>query len=252
MREIVFADSAYPEPHQLKEFVWSGRLDEAGKLYFNLHLKTEDYYANLDEEDWDEEDDLEDDQPYTSDMHWKSAIVWDNYHQCIISSTYWGEEGGILIGTRETPFEFKTFDSELFSLDTLPLDKEQEIGKEEKENEKEWDEEDEENTVAFNIYLLGHDACANHTISFERTNGSHFSINWSGLIALTYGGFVDFDQAFKATITDATFDGFNYPQTWTREEAIVRFQSVLLDFDSFEFIDVNPKSEKREYRLMPK
>lgn len=125
-------------------------------------------------------------------------------------------------------------ESATYKVDNLPLSKKQE----------------EEDKMTFNIYLLGHDSCANHTISFERTSTPNFSMDWNGLIALTYGEFETFDHQFNATITDATFEGFHYPQSWTLEEATLRFKKVLLDFDSFEFIDLNPKSNKREYKLM--
>lgn len=42
---IFFIGNPYPLGHVIKEFGWSGRLDEDGEIYFDFHLKTDDYYA---------------------------------------------------------------------------------------------------------------------------------------------------------------------------------------------------------------
>lgn len=234
MKTITFKESAYPKPHQLKEFVWSGRLDEEGRLWFDLHLKSEGYYLS-EGEDFEEEEEWEDDGDYSSIGNWKATIVWDNYHSCILSSNYWSDEKGILLTDGEELFDFNQLDNRVFTLDPLPEAK---------------DLEDED--TAFNIYLLGHDTCVNHTIGFTAQENHLFHIQWTGIVALTYGGFNDFIHEFEVDAADASFDGFYYPQTWEREEALLRFKKVLKDIDAFEFVDLNPKSFKREYKLMLK
>lgn len=36
---ITFIDSAYPKPHEIKEFIWSGRLDKTGNFGLIFTLK---------------------------------------------------------------------------------------------------------------------------------------------------------------------------------------------------------------------
>ncbi|WP_129055767.1 MULTISPECIES: hypothetical protein [unclassified Chryseobacterium] len=143
--KIYFIDNPYPNGHRIETFIWSGRIDEYGFIWFDFHLKTENYYANDDENDEDEEKEDE----TLSD--WDSKIVWGNYHACTLSSNYWGEQRGIRISK---PGEKLNFDAvvqnNLFSND-LPT-------------EHHFDDDD----LAFNIYLLGHDSCADHQISFQK------------------------------------------------------------------------------------
>ncbi|MEC4053495.1 hypothetical protein VSP10_11935 [Myroides odoratimimus] len=236
MSTITFIDSAYPKPHLLEEFVWAGRLDESGKLWFDLHLKSKYYYLSEGEEYIeDEEEDFDDDAEYTSMSEWQYRIVWDNYHQCTLSSTYWSDEGGLLLSDGTTPFSFDLLDNREFVLNPLPLADDML-----------------ESELAFGIYLLGHDLSANHTISFTPLANKHYAIQWSGVVALAYGGFYDYIHEFKADITESKFDGFYFPTTWTLEEAKKRFEQVLSNIDQYEFIDINPKSNKREYKLMLK
>ncbi|MTG98432.1 MULTISPECIES: hypothetical protein [Myroides] len=222
-REIVFKDSAYPEPHQLKEFVWSGRMDLEGRLWFDLHLKSKDYYDS--EENTDEEDDYEEedfDGPYTSELHWKSKIVWDNYHQCILSSTYWSDEQGILLSDGSKKVDLFDKDEFGFQLDVLPLA-----------------EDFYESEPSFSIYLLGHDQCANHNITFSKQHDKKYTIHWKGQIALTYGGFEEFDHAFSIVAESISFIGFTYPEDWSRKEAEEKFSKVLTHFDQFEFVAID-------------
>lgn len=80
---IYFKDNPWPEGHPIKEFTWSAK-EVDGDVWFDLHLKSADYYA---------ERDIEDDEnaEYASD--WAAPIVWGNYHSCTLSSTYWGNDG---------------------------------------------------------------------------------------------------------------------------------------------------------------
>lgn len=224
---ITFIDSAYPEPHNLRELVWSGRLDDQGKLWFDLHLISEDYYAN--ESDNLEDEETEDDE-YTSLAYWQSKDLWNNYHKCILSSTYWSDEQGFIVGDVNHPFDFTMLNGKTFHLDSEPF----------LENE----------ACAFSIYLAGHDACTNHKILFNQQSDGKFHILWQGNIALFYSGFTEFIHQFKADLTDVNFDGFYFPKDWSLDKATAEFQKILKGFESYEFVVINPKHNFPQYKLV--
>ena len=219
---IYFIDNPYPNGHKIKEFVWSGRLDESENLWFDFHLKTEDYYQ--------EDNDVEEEEEET-DSDWKAKIVWSNYHSCTLSSSYWNNSG-ILLDTDNEKINFSKFENKTFFVDTLPLDAD-------------FDYED----LSFGIYLLGHDSCADHEIKIQVQSPTKFSIAWKGKIALTYGGEDSFDYSFIAQIDNVEFDGFYYPAGMEKEKAFNSFAKHLEKIEQFEWVDRNPKSFKREYKL---
>ncbi|WP_194299409.1 hypothetical protein [Chryseobacterium bernardetii] len=158
--------------------------------------------------------------------------MWKNYHACTLSSNYWGEQRGVRINKLDEKLDFDTVvQNDLFSND-LP-------------SENHFDGDD----LAFNIYLLGHDSCAGHQISFSKTENNRYDIRWTGKIALTYAGDDEFLHDFKAQIFNAEFEGFHYPKTWSPEKATEMFKAQLANFEDYEFVDLNPKSNKREYKL---
>lgn len=221
--KIYFIDNPYPNGHKIESFIWSGRIDENGFIWFDFHLKTENYYANDDENGEEEEEDLPD---------WSSKIVWENYHACTLSSNYWGEHRGIRINKPDEKLDFdEVIKNDFFSND-LP-------------SEQHFDDDD----LAFNIYLLGHDSCADHHIRFSKKDNHLYDITWTGKIALSYSGDDEFSHEFKAQIFNAEFDGFHYPKDWTVEKATEMFKAQLAHFEDYEFVDLNPKSNKREYKL---
>lgn len=222
---ITFIDGAYPEPHNLEEFTWSGRLDDHGQLWFDLHLISEDYDAN--EPDDTEEDENEDN---TSLAHWQSKSLWNNFHKCTLSSTYWSDEKGFLVGDQHNPFDFQALHGKTFRLDT------------------ECSLIDDES--AFSIYLAGHDACANHVITFNQDTNDHFHILWQGDIALFYTGFTEFIHQFKADLSHVHFDGFYFPEDWDLDKATTEFKKVLKDMENYEFVVINPKHNFPHYKLM--
>lgn len=196
---ITFIDSAYPEPHNLREFVWSGRLDD-------------------------------DNDENTSLAYWQSKDLWNNYHKCILSSTYWSDEQGFPVGDANNTFDFSALNGTTFHIDAEPS------------------VEDEES--AFSIYLAGHDACANHKISFNQQSDENFHILWQGDIALFYNGFTEFIHQFKADLNDVAFDGFYFPRDWDLDKAITEFKKVLTDFENYEFVVINPKHNFPQYKLV--
>lgn len=221
--KIYFIDNPYPNGHNIEEFSWSGRIDEYGSIYFDFHLKTENYYANDDEN---EENDVED----LSD--WDSKIVWGNYHACTLSSKYWGGQKGIRISTPDEKLDFDAVVKDVLFSNDLP-------------SNPHFDDDE----LAFSIYLLGHDSCADHQIRFTKKDNHQYDIIWTGKIALTYSGDGEFSHDFEAHIFNTEFEGFYYPKTWSLEKATEMFKAQLAGFESYEFVDLNPKSNKREYKL---
>lgn len=176
MDRIYFKDNPWPEGHPIKEFVWSAK-EINGEVWFDLHLKSADYYAERDIED-------DEDADYPSD--WAAPGVWGNYHACTLSSTFWGNSGfKVCAKTDYTP---ELLDGLELLVDPNP------------ETLENWDQ------FAFHIYLLGHDAAARHRIRFERIGDTmQFRISWSGYIALAYVGHYEFKHPFSATVSSVTF-----------------------------------------------
>lgn len=224
---IYFAGSPFAKGHSVKEFVWSGGIDEDLELWFDLHLETEDYST-----DYPELMATDDGGPSASD--WQSKMVWGNYHSCTLSSTAWGNEGFKAID-REQVFSFSEISKQAYTVNSLPMPEP-------------WQPDD----LAFHIYLLGHDSCAGHHIQFSKNPDNSFNIEWRGKIALSYVGSYDFEYDFFALLNNVFFDGFHYPKEWTREQAQQVFANRLQNIEDYEWVDLNPKSNKREYKLMPK
>lgn len=215
---IYFKGNPFPGGHAVKTFRWSGRLDAEQGLFFDFYLQTDDY--NAEDKSSDAEEELPD---------WQSKIVWNNYHQCTIASKE-KHQDGILIAP---PFNFEGWQEHRLTADLLPLNED-------------YDPDD----LAFGIYLLGHDTCANHHITISRLPGNLFNIHWKGSIALTYAGEEDFDHTFEAFLNNVAFDGIYYPQILTQEQARQLLDKMVVNANSFLFEDLNPKSFKREYKFV--
>lgn len=171
---IFFFGNPWPEGHPIKEFKWAAEVKN-NQVWFHLHLKTKDYYS---------EREINEDIEYDSD--WKAPGCWGNYHNCTISSTYWHKGGFPVCDKNQYSANF--IDGKEFIIDTNP-----------------YDYDDEEN-LAFLVYLLGHDSVAYHNIKFQRRNNvNHFDIDWKGKIALTYAGDDEFKYDFQAKIFDIKF-----------------------------------------------
>lgn len=109
------------------------------------HLKTAEYSEGDKSRDDDEEEDLDDD--------WRAKVVWNNYHRCSLSSVKWpGEATGVRVGTERRPLDFAALSKKPLRADRVPAKGD---GK-----------------PAFHIYLLGHDAVADHTIAFTKKRGA--------------------------------------------------------------------------------
>ena len=169
---IIFPGNPWPEGHPIEEFEWTARI-EGGELWFDLHLQCAEY---------DSEREIEDDEGEEHDASWEAPAVWNNYHRCTLSSTFWGEEGGFRVCAIDD-FSFAWLDGRVFAVDSAVA------------------EIDDANERPFHIYLLGHDSVANHRIEFRRIAGSDaFDIIWSGDIALSYTGNDQLEHRFEARI----------------------------------------------------
>ena len=161
---IFFPGNPWPEGHPIRSFKWTVERHGSEVLcYFRLRS---DYY-NAERE-------VGDQDPATPD--WASSLAWCNYNRCDLSSA---NEGFVLCDVgRYTP---EGLDGMTLHLDPLPVAELEDL--------------------SFQIYLLGHDAVADHTLRFERVPGStRFNIHWTGKVARTYVGEEDFRYSFSASI----------------------------------------------------
>lgn len=172
---IYFKDNPWPEGHPIVAFSWLAKQID-GKVWFDFHLESADYDSER-EIDTEEID-------YDSD--WEAPGAWKNYHACTISSTYWENPGFPVCALADyTP---SYLNGRCFNIDLRP------------ELLENWDE------FAFHIYLLGHDAVAQHQIHFEQVTGTTlFNIQWTGKIALAYAGQDKFMHDFSIYIENVPF-----------------------------------------------
>jgi len=125
---------------------------------------------------------------------WASKIVWNNYGSCAITPSATSNFPGIAVSGERTPFVFDQ-DEYLFTVDPLPID----------------DRTTYPAHAAFGIYLLGHDAVADHRIHLhDRQPGGSYTVDWTGRIALTYAGDGDgFAYAFRAHAKGVRLDAIS-------------------------------------------
>lgn len=174
---IFFAGNPWPEGHDIREFRWSAER-RGDDVWFGFHLETVEYYH---ERDVEHDESIE----YLSD--WVAPIVWGNYHHSVISSDAWHQGGFIACPVAD--YSVGRIDKAGFHVDPLPRDLA-----------------DDYETRAFHIYLLGHDAVADHHILFARVAGTDlFNITWEGRIALAYAGDYEPKYRFRAEIADVPF-----------------------------------------------
>ncbi|MEU7144665.1 hypothetical protein ABZ942_34825 [Nocardia sp. NPDC046473] len=196
---IMFPGNPWPSGHAIEEFAWTGRIDENGNLWFDLHLRSAKYVAGGAPES------------AVAAEDWSSPEVWQNYGSCTLSSTYWGEDDGtgFLAATPGNPFHLKTLTPQRLTADPLPLI-----------------ELDQLEYLAFNIYLLGHDSVADQEVVFTRRPDGRHDIAWRGRIALTYVDENDFRHRFEARIA-AALEYIRYPASLSLEEAHDHLQAVV-------------------------
>ena len=208
---IVFPGNPWPRGHEIKDFVWSGRLVPESGIWFDFHLVSADYHAedDPDADDEEEPDDLSD---------WESKSAWCNFWSCRLSSTYWAEETegadtGVLIGTRSAPLDLRS--PLRFRCDTEPHDP------------NDWPR-------PFAIYLQGHDAVGHHEFSIEPVVASDaFGIEWKARVASIYGGADEYEHELIATIPRAVFSGIWIPEGIGESEALAVASPYLAHPEGF-------------------
>jgi hypothetical protein len=207
---IWFHDNPWPNGHAVSEFVWSGRLDENGRLWLDLHLETVDYKSE---------------EPPTQDLDddWHSPIVWCNYHSCTLSSTEWADDGstGFFVGDQEHPLTWKDLTTRQLTADATS----------------DGEPYDFETHQAFLIYLTGHDGVADHKLSISpAATPNHFDLEWTGRVALAYGGDMELSHTFRAQLPAASFAGFTVDDNVSDDEAWARFREACTDANQFELV----------------
>jgi hypothetical protein len=183
---ILFPGNPWPEGHGIRTFKLQAALSESHGVGLLMHLETADY-------DWEGPG-----RPGGGD--WGSADTWGNYGACTLSNTEWGYLSKQLVRLDAPPsrFDWRTLAGRSIRLDPVEA------------LAPDWAPTDQ----PFQIYLLGHDAVADHRI--DNAAGSEpglFDLRWSGRIALFYAGEETFRHRFEASIHDAAFAGFRLDLT---------------------------------------
>jgi hypothetical protein len=180
---IFFHGNPWPQGHRIENVIWGASIHPEYGLRLELTLNSALYYEG-------EEADF----PFTAakfdaDEDWKAKAAWANYHECTLSPSTTAFGGGIVLSDGTSPFDFDR-PHQTYTADPLPVDMEKF-----------------RSSNAFDLYLLGHDAVADHAISLVRSsaNGT-YDLNWSGKIALTYTGDEEFRHSFEAHATGVRFD----------------------------------------------
>ena len=220
--KIYFSNSPYTNGHKVVDFVWNARLDEDLKLRIDLHLESDQY---------DEEDEYKDDIEEIDNVDQISTekSLWINYDHCIVSSTFW-ENQGIKLNTESDVLNFDLLNNHTFLLDTLPLAKDVE-----------------ESNLAFGVSMLGKDTIANHEITFLDTEEfGVFDIKWKAKVANTYLGEEAFDYDMYVYMKNIKFGGIKISPTLTKEEALSFMTNKLAHSEEFELFE-NEELELEKY-----
>lgn len=209
---IFFPGNPWPDGHAIKELFWSARLDPETGLWFDLHLESENYYAEDSDQDTAYDDAIDND--------WESKLSWSNFHSCTLSSTYW-DNIGFQVASQAAPLDMAVAEGQVFSFDNLPVTAEH-------------------YERAFGIYLLGHDGVADHRVCIKKQPLNQvFSLKWSGRIALEYNvgvGLAEFDQEFQVNYDSLTFSGIELPDGFAANEAISIANELVSGLGELEFV----------------
>lgn len=216
--KIYFSNSPYLNGHKVVDFVWNARLDENFKLIMDLHLESDQYDQEDEYEDVIEEIDDNSDET-TEKSH------WINYDHCVMSSTFWGNQG-IKLNTDIDKIDLSNLNNETFELDLLPVD----LNKPEEE-------------FAFGISMLGKDIVADHEITFLDTDEyGVFDIKWKGKVAnITYGE-ETFDYDFYVYMKRIKFGGVKIHPSLEREKVRQFFEEKFADLHEFELTETEDNS----------
>jgi hypothetical protein len=191
---IWFEGNPWPGGHRIKTFRFGASLTPSRDPFREdgapprpaLALEFELTTADYDEEDGADRDGI-------GPTDWASRIAWNNYGSCWIGPSQSSATPGIEVSDGARPFAFDQ-PEHVFEPDPLPVPDVSNVFA----------------TGAFGIYLLGHDAVAGHRIHLHsRTADGRYVVDWTGRIALAYGGGEAFDHAFRARIENVRFDAIS-------------------------------------------
>jgi hypothetical protein len=222
---IWFHDNPWPNGHAISEFAWSGRLDEEGRLWFDLHLETVDYASE---------------GPAAADLddNWHSTVVWCNYHNCTLSSTNWADEGstGFSAGSPGEPLTWARLTERTLTADVTS----------------DGEAYDFDMHHSFLIYLMGHDGVADHRLSIRPAASiGSYDLEWTGKIALAYTGDHDLSHTFRAEVPSARFDGFVVDDGMSDDDAWELFRNACPDADQFELVKTDDRRRFLPLRVKP-
>ena len=209
---IVFHGNPWPSGHRITELLWVGAIHPERGLSLGFELQSANYYEG-------EEDQFPFDNEYDAEVSdWQAKAAWANYHACTIGTSLTSDKPGILVSDGSTPFSFDA-ESYSFHVDPMPMQAD-----------------DVFESGAFSIYLLGHDAVADHRIDLRRTDDAgHYELNWTGQIALAYSGGHEFRHRFSARANGLRFDAISL---WYFDRDIAK---------EYLNIDVDPAMSPAEY-----
>jgi hypothetical protein len=167
---IEFPGSPWRRGHRIAKLEWTARLVPDVGVFFDLHLESADYF--------------EEPPDRVGAESWENPRVWGNYHSCVLSSTYWDDHAGILVGTEEHKLDLPALRE--IRADPLPRM---------------------DDDAALGIYLLGHDAVADHHLRFTRLHGGAFALEWTAKVARAYIGDRTYRQEMRAHAAHVAFGG---------------------------------------------
>ena len=75
--------------------------------------------SQLESADYDEGNNELESQDDEEISDWQAKIVWNNYHSCTLSTTYWGEASGLQVGIKLNKFDIRQLGSKEYNVDPL-------------------------------------------------------------------------------------------------------------------------------------
>lgn len=167
---IVFPGNPWPDGHAVRHFAWRARR-HGGRLRFLFELNTAEYDA---------------DAPGTpGEEEWTAPLAWRKHGRCTISADRW-HAGGFEVD-EAIAATAAAVDGRVFLVDDPPPA--------------------DRASDAFQIHLLGRDACARHRIAFHRiAETDRCFIDWRGRIALAHAGDDTYRHRFVAMIHGARLE----------------------------------------------
>lgn len=216
---VIFVGNPWPGGHEIAELQWTGVLRRTG-LWLGLYLRTARY-----------DDEVGEDFAVRGHGDWGSPTVWCNHSRCTIRPAL-----GFLAATPHSPLSIADLPERIFNVDGNPgrpdavdTDDEDDVGVE-------FQPVDAPDYAAFSIYLLGHDAIAQHRIMFSGWHGGNaVSLDWRARIALAYAGDHEYRYQMRATAEFLQLDTIDIADDLGIDDAELLLPLVLSDAAAFTF-----------------